>query len=273
MIYNSYDVINKKEVIVKILNHERIQKIRREIMVLQHLKKVKNKFLPEIIDFGKETSSNTYFLVFAKSKFSKNDNISLKEFLQKKKNCYDLNFVRKVMKQIIKGVLTTHKNGIIHRDLKPGNIILNEITDEIQIIDWGLAEFYHFDHKYNLRVSTRPYKCPEILIGQRKYDYSFDIWGIGCLFFCLLFKKPYFALGQNDNEQFVMLCKIFGSKEILDFAKNEKIGIKPELKNFVDMYFGKKVVWESFIDAGNIELFDKKALGLLGGFLRMDPVF
>lgn len=62
MIYNAYDIFKNKEVTIKILNHERIQKIRREIMVLNHINQ-KSEYLPNILDYGIESSTCTYFLV------------------------------------------------------------------------------------------------------------------------------------------------------------------------------------------------------------------
>lgn len=90
------------------------------------------------------------------------------------------------MRMLLKGLADTHSNGIMHRDIKPDNIIIDKSTGKLRIIDWGLAEFYHNDQQYNLRVSTRPFKCPEILINYRKYDYSFDIWGAGLILACLV---------------------------------------------------------------------------------------
>lgn len=177
------------------------------------------------------------------------------------------------MKQILQAISKTHKSGIIHRDLKPGNIIYSLTSKKIKIIDWGLAEFYHPNHKYNLRVSTRPYKCPEILVGQRQYDYSFDVWGLGCLFFCLLFRKPYITLGSNDSEQLIYLCKFFGSKDIVEYCTDVGIEIREEVGSFLEIYYRNERRWESFVDNNNIDLYDKKGLRLLDLMLKMDLVF
>lgn len=61
----------------------------------------------------------------------------------------------------------------MHRDIKPQNILIDYQTKEVYIIDWGLADYYRpritifikftLDEKYNVRVSTRNYKGPELL--------------------------------------------------------------------------------------------------------------
>ncbi len=40
-----------------------------------------------------------------------------------------------------------------------------------------------------MRVATRFYKGPELLLDIRDYDYSLDMWGVGCMLAAFLFKK------------------------------------------------------------------------------------
>lgn len=35
---------------------------------------------------------------------------------------------------------------------------------KLRLIDWGLAEFYHPGREYNVRVASRYFKGPELLI-------------------------------------------------------------------------------------------------------------
>ena len=34
---------------------------------------------------------------------------------------------------------------------------------------------------YNVRVASRHYKAPELLVDLTDYDYSVDLWGVGCM--------------------------------------------------------------------------------------------
>lgn len=76
------------------------------------------------------------------------------------------------------------------------------LTPQLRLIDWGLAEFYHPNTEYNVRVASRYFKGPELLVDfqgefQRQvrptwhvlilsyaseYDYSLDMWSLGCMF-------------------------------------------------------------------------------------------
>ena len=80
-----------------------------------------------------------------------------------------------------------HSKGIMHRDVKPQNIIVNHEKKRLQLIDWGLAEFYHPGQDYNVRVSSRPFKGPELLVDDNYYDYSLDIWCTGAMLAGMVF--------------------------------------------------------------------------------------
>lgn len=69
----------------------------------------------------------------------------------------------------------------------------------LRLIDWGLAEFYHPGQEYNVRVASRYFKGPELLVDNQLYDYSLDMWSLGCMFAGMV------------NPQF--------SKYFLDFSK------------------------------------------------------
>ena len=70
----------------------------------------------------------------------------------------------------------------MHRDVKPQNIIVDHANKLLKLIDWGLAEFYHPGQDYNVRVASRYFKGPELLVDYVYYDYSLDIWSAGAMF-------------------------------------------------------------------------------------------
>ena len=84
----------------------------------------------------------------------------------------------------------------MHRDIKPHNIVIDPNEGTLRLIDWGLAEFYHPQKAYNVRVATRYFKSPELLVDYKYYDYSLDLWSFGCLLAGLIFKKEPFFLGN-----------------------------------------------------------------------------
>ena len=75
-----------------------------------------------------------------------------------------------------------HSMGITHRDVKPHNVMIDHEMKKLRLIDWGLAEFYHPSQEYNVRVASRYFKGPELLVDFQEYDYSLDLWSFGCMF-------------------------------------------------------------------------------------------
>ena len=103
-----------------------------------------------------------------------------------------------------------HSMGIMHRDVKPHNVMIDHENRRLRLIDWGLAEFYHPGQEYNVRVASRYFKVsvaassvwlspryhgqgPELLVDYQMYDYSLDMWSLGCMLASMIFRKePFF---------------------------------------------------------------------------------
>jgi casein kinase II subunit alpha len=50
--------------------------------------------------------------------------------------------VKYYLYQILLSLDFCHSKGIVHRDVKPLNMIIDQETDTLKMIDWGLSEFY-----------------------------------------------------------------------------------------------------------------------------------
>ena len=66
--------------------------------------------------------------------------------------------------------------------LRSGELADVRLPWQLRLIDWGLAEFYHPNTEYNVRVASRYFKGPELLVDFQEYDYSLDMWSLGCMF-------------------------------------------------------------------------------------------
>ena len=97
--------------------------------------------------------------------------------------------IRYYIYKLLIGIDYAHSKGVMHRDIKMHNILVDLENKDLKIIDWGLSEFYHPGFPYNLKVSTKFYRAPELIVGYPYYDYSLDMWCIGILFAELLLNK------------------------------------------------------------------------------------
>ncbi len=90
--------------------------------------------------------------------------------------------VRLYIYKILEGLNYCHSMGIMHRDIKPQNVLIDRERGIVKIVDWGLADYYLPNKEYNVRVASRYYKGPELLVNNKFYGYSLDIWSLGCMF-------------------------------------------------------------------------------------------
>ncbi|MBO7597220.1 MAG: protein kinase [Bacteroidales bacterium] len=92
----------------------------------------------------------------------------------------DINFVRRVVVEILDALSYVHKKQIFHRDLKPENIMLTYKGDNVKIIDFGLAAAD--DLPDNLRRAGTPkYAAPELNNKAYSADQRADIYSLGMI--------------------------------------------------------------------------------------------
>jgi casein kinase II subunit alpha len=88
----------------------------------------------------------------------------------------------------------------MHRDIKPQNLMFDFDTKQLRVIDWGLADFYVPNQAYNVRVASRYYKGPELLVDDMKYHYSLDVWSAGCTMAEIIFQEDPFFFGDDNYD-------------------------------------------------------------------------
>ncbi|KAL4110169.1 hypothetical protein PRIC1_001862 [Phytophthora ramorum] len=116
------------------------------------------------------------------------------------------------MRQLLIGIAFMHRNKIIHRDIKASNLLLNN-QGMLKVGDFGLSRFWNEVNakagKYTNKVVTLWYRPPELLMGSTSYDFSVDIWSIGCIFGELLLGKPILQ-GKTEIEQLQLTFGLCG---------------------------------------------------------------
>uniref|UniRef100_A0AAX7TBB2 non-specific serine/threonine protein kinase n=1 Tax=Astatotilapia calliptera TaxID=8154 RepID=A0AAX7TBB2_ASTCA len=161
-----------------------------------------------------------------------------------------------------------HSMGIMHRDVKPHNVMIDHQLRKLRLIDWGLAEFYHPAQEYNVRVASRYFKGPELLVDYQMYDYSLDMWSLGCMLASMIFLKEPFFHGQDNYDQLVRIAKVLGTDELFGYLHKYHIELDTRFKDMLGQQTRKR--WEQFIQSENQHLVSPEALDLLDKLLRYD---
>lgn len=113
---------------------------------------------------------------------------------------FNLEDIRLYTYKILEALDFCHSHGIMHRDVKPLNVVINHENRDLRLIDFGLADFYKPDQEYNVRVASRYYKGPELLVDDKLYHYSLDIWSMGCTLAGMMFGVDTFFKGQDNYD-------------------------------------------------------------------------
>jgi len=156
----------------------------------------------------------------------------------------------------------------MHRDVKPHNVMIDHPKRKLRLIDWGLAEFYHPGQDYNVRVASRYFKGPELLVDLQDYDYSLDMWSLGCMFAGMIFRQEPFFHGQDNQDQLVKIARVLGTDEL--YAYLDKYGLTLD-NNFLSMLGrNSRKPWNKFITPENKHLAVPEAIDFLDKLLRYD---
>ncbi|KAL3820264.1 hypothetical protein ACJIZ3_006169 [Penstemon smallii] len=113
--------------------------------------------------------------------------------------------------QIFRGLAYMHSvAGVCHRDLKPQNVLVDPLTHQVKICDFGSAKVLVRGEANISYICSRYYRAPELIFGATEYTTSIDIWSAGCVLAELLLGQPLFP-GQNAVEQLVEIIKVLGT--------------------------------------------------------------
>jgi len=240
--------------IIKVLKPVKKKKILREIKILQNLAGGPN--IIHLLDVVSESVTETPCLIQEYV-----DNVDFKT-LYPTLSDHD---VRYYIYQLLRALDYCHSCGIMHRDVKPHNVMIDHRRRQLRLIDWGLAEFYTPGTMYNVRVASRYFKGPELLVDLQDYDYSLDMWSLGCMFAGIIFRREPFFHGRDNRDQLVKIVRVLGTEDFVQFLKQNNLTLDP---SFLQLLSGQtRKPWSSFVTPEVEHLCSAEALSFLNGLL------
>lgn len=242
--------------VIKVLKPVKRKKIKREISILKNL--VRGPNIIALLDIVREPQLKTPGLIFEHV-----NNVDFRT-LYPTFGDYD---IRYYMYDLLKALDYLHSMGIMHRDVKPHNVMIDHENKVLRLIDWGLAEYYHPGTEYNVRVASRYFKGPELLVDFRLYDYSLDLWSFGCMLASMVFKKEPFFHGKSNTDQLVQIVRVLGSDDLHKYLNKYELTLSDE---YEDLGYYNRRPWKRFINDNNQHLVSEEFLDFLDNLLRYD---
>uniref|UniRef100_A0AAX7TL43 non-specific serine/threonine protein kinase n=1 Tax=Astatotilapia calliptera TaxID=8154 RepID=A0AAX7TL43_ASTCA len=230
-VFEAINITNNEKVVVKILKPVKKKKIKREIKILENLRGGPN--IISLLDIVK-------------------DPVQLYQTLSD----FDIRFY---MYEILKALDYCHSMGIMHRDVKPHNVMIDHEHRKVLLVA---------RYKYNVRVASRYFKGPELLVDYQMYDYSLDMWSLGCMLASMIFRKEPFFHGHDNYDQLVRIAKVLGTEDLYDYIDKYNIELDPRFNDILGRHSRKR--WERFVHSENQHLVSTEALDFLDKLLRYD---
>lgn len=170
--------------------------------------------------------------------------------------------------------------------MKAANLLINN-RGILKIADFGLARTYDEQppqkHKpaerpqreYTNCVVTRWYRPPELLLGERRYGPSVDMWGVGCVFAEMMRAKPLIE-GRSDLDQLVRIFRLCGSptQETMPGYDQLPCVIDNVKVNFSDHHerILEKEMYEFLHRIGVAQVTVELSVDLLSKLMLLDPL-
>jgi len=112
---------------------------------------------------------------------------SLAQRLQRKRRLPVLEALE-IIEQCLAGLAAAHDEGVIHRDVKPANVLIEEETGRVVLVDFGLVRMLGKSTRMTATgtiMGTADYIAPEQARGQA-IDGRTDLYSLGVVFYQLL---------------------------------------------------------------------------------------
>ncbi|GJS90884.1 casein kinase II subunit alpha-like protein [Tanacetum coccineum] len=160
------------------------------------------------------------------------------------------------------------KEGLIRVSSELMEYEIKDLMDTVLESSLRRQSFFHLFHRrvaYQLCAPKRYFKGPELLVDLQDYDYSLDLWSLGCMFFA---RNLFFSLRKDNYDQLVKVSKVLGIDKLKTYLQRYLLELDPHLVALVGRHSRK--LWTKFINFNNQHLAVPKAVDFLDKLLRYD---
>lgn len=157
----------------------------------------------------------------------------------------------RILNGITEIILQLAEENIIHQDIKPANIMLMKSSNDVILLDFGIARFIEYDHRLAKQQGPAKYLSPEqvelglerIPKNQRKITFLSDIYSASVVVLHMLLGKEFYSKWKPDQRSVIaqqlrnnLLIDIKNTelKERLVLGLQESLSDRSRTLKFVD---------------------------------------
>lgn len=178
IVFEAYDVIEKKTVAVKMLKDDIANDIQQVRRFVNESKAVAMLSHPNIVKiYNISVRSDIKFIVMEYI-----EGITLKDYMTKR-GVLSFNEITSYTEQILRALEHAHSKGVVHRDIKPQNIMLLK-NGVIKVMDFGIAKLPNTETMTltDKAIGTVYYISPEQAEG-KAIDQRSDLYSLGVMMY------------------------------------------------------------------------------------------
>ncbi|KAI8929176.1 hypothetical protein BC831DRAFT_503021 [Entophlyctis helioformis] len=169
---------------------------------------------PNIVDMAYFFQDEFYVYLIMKQTGS----IDLFEFIEATPTLSE-RLVRHLFTQVVLAVCHLHDNGIVHRDIKDENIVVDEVTHAVTLIDFGSSAFLDKGKTFSTFYGTIDFAAPEVLEGNPYDGRPQDMWALGILLYTLIYREnPFYSVDEILGDTGLRIPFVL-SEESLDLVQ------------------------------------------------------
>jgi eukaryotic-like serine/threonine-protein kinase len=194
-----------RDVAIKVLNTQAlgnarvVKKFFHEAMILARLD---HPNITRLMEFFPDGDSYALVMEYVKG-------VELKDIIKKYKGPLPFDKGLRIAKQAADAFQYAHENGILHRDIKPGNILITEGTEDVKVMDFGIAKMSSTaSHDTAASMLSIHYVPPERFDKSRDIDVRSDIYSLGLVFYEIFAGRRPFTATETSQIMFSHLNQI-----------------------------------------------------------------
>ncbi|KAF4075779.1 hypothetical protein AMELA_G00222710 [Ameiurus melas] len=104
-------------------------------------------------------------------------------------NCMDSGIseplARDIMRQVVRAAQHCCERGVFHRDIKPENLLINTLTLQVKLIDFGCGDLM-YDFTYTKFEGTLVFASPEWVRDKEYMGGPTTVWSLGIILYYMV---------------------------------------------------------------------------------------